>query len=229
MNPDVPKELEAICLKAIEKRTPYRYQTAQEMGNDLQNYIFHRNVEAIKFDPKRLFHRFYHIYNYHLKIFFAITVLVFMSIGIWKMVIHLRKREEFKSMERQKQCTKECLFLEKEFQAGSYLKTIGKLEKLTEKNPNYYLPYLLLGKCYYQLDKKKRAKEAFVQAEKLAPENPQLLYESAKFYRMLGKYKQAFSFIGKYIEKIPEAPQGYRCRAKILRFLGKAYSRSKGY
>jgi serine/threonine protein kinase/formylglycine-generating enzyme required for sulfatase activity len=39
LNPDVPPELERICLRALAKRASDRYATAQEMADDLQHWL----------------------------------------------------------------------------------------------------------------------------------------------------------------------------------------------
>lgn len=39
LGPDTPRDLETICLKALEKEPSRRYATAGEMGHDLQRYL----------------------------------------------------------------------------------------------------------------------------------------------------------------------------------------------
>ena len=45
LNPNVPHDLETICLKCLEKRPDQRYRTAQELSGDLERYL---NDEAIQ-------------------------------------------------------------------------------------------------------------------------------------------------------------------------------------
>ncbi|BBM82899.1 protein kinase domain-containing protein [Candidatus Uabimicrobium amorphum] len=46
LNPDIPRELEAICLKCLERNPEKRYQSAQLLADDLQNYLHHRPTMA---------------------------------------------------------------------------------------------------------------------------------------------------------------------------------------
>ncbi|BBM87700.1 serine/threonine-protein kinase [Candidatus Uabimicrobium amorphum] len=45
---DIPKELEAICLKCLDKKIEKRYQYARHIAVDLQNYIENRPISARK-------------------------------------------------------------------------------------------------------------------------------------------------------------------------------------
>ncbi len=45
-NPRVPRDLETICHKAIEKNPDSRYQTAHELARDLKRFLNHQSIEA---------------------------------------------------------------------------------------------------------------------------------------------------------------------------------------
>jgi hypothetical protein len=40
LNPHIPEKLEAIMLKALEVNPASRYQTARELGQDLEHYMY---------------------------------------------------------------------------------------------------------------------------------------------------------------------------------------------
>lgn len=46
-NPDVPGELQDICLKALEKKPENRYATAREMADDLERFLAGEKVHAV--------------------------------------------------------------------------------------------------------------------------------------------------------------------------------------
>jgi serine/threonine protein kinase len=46
VNPEVPQELEAVCMQALAKRPDDRYQTAAELAQDLNRYLRGEPVEA---------------------------------------------------------------------------------------------------------------------------------------------------------------------------------------
>ncbi|BBM86740.1 WD40 repeat domain-containing serine/threonine protein kinase [Candidatus Uabimicrobium amorphum] len=51
LNPDIPKDLEAICLKCLQKKPEKRYQSARELCDDLKNFIRKRPVNAKSITP----------------------------------------------------------------------------------------------------------------------------------------------------------------------------------
>lgn len=46
INSAIPKDLEAICLKCLEKRSEHRYQTADDLARDLTRFLENEPVEA---------------------------------------------------------------------------------------------------------------------------------------------------------------------------------------
>src|SRR6185369_3084012 len=46
LNPSVPKDLNTICLKCLEKDPTHRYDTAQALADDLQCWLGNRPIQA---------------------------------------------------------------------------------------------------------------------------------------------------------------------------------------
>lgn len=65
VNPDIPEELEKILLKGLESDVNKRYQSAAEMGYDLEYYIYHKGygptIQTLQKHLRKLFpHLFPH-------------------------------------------------------------------------------------------------------------------------------------------------------------------------
>ncbi|WP_372367675.1 protein kinase [Candidatus Uabimicrobium sp. HlEnr_7] len=88
INPGIPPELEAICLKCLEKAPQSRYRTAKALAKDLQNFLENRPVSA---KPPTIWKRGYKFVSRHryavisfAAIYFVIFISAIFSIVQWK-------------------------------------------------------------------------------------------------------------------------------------------------
>ncbi|WP_372370203.1 protein kinase [Candidatus Uabimicrobium sp. HlEnr_7] len=58
LNPEISKDLEAICLKCVEKKADKRYKAMELLGNDLKNYLEGKPVVAKPINSLRRIYRF---------------------------------------------------------------------------------------------------------------------------------------------------------------------------
>ena len=56
----VPRELKAICAKAMSREPEHRYATAEELRDDLQAYLEHMPVQACPMTPWQRFQKWLH-------------------------------------------------------------------------------------------------------------------------------------------------------------------------
>ena len=51
VNPDIPRDLETIVLKAMAKERDDRYTTAQELADDLRRFLDRKPIQAQRLSP----------------------------------------------------------------------------------------------------------------------------------------------------------------------------------
>ncbi len=86
LNPDIPIELEAICLKGLEKNPEKRYAQAKLFSQDLQNFLDHRPIEA---KPATILTQAQKFFRRHLALTLTVTaifvtILLGASISFWQ-------------------------------------------------------------------------------------------------------------------------------------------------
>jgi len=96
-NPRVPRDLEAIVLKCLEKDPKRRYATAQELADDLQRFLKHEPVRARPIGPiQRLARRARRRPAAALAILlFALAVPTLLGFGYWYWDTHTRLKVEY--------------------------------------------------------------------------------------------------------------------------------------
>ncbi|BBM81854.1 serine/threonine-protein kinase [Candidatus Uabimicrobium amorphum] len=89
LNPDIPVELEAICLKCLEKKPEKRYKTAQQFAEDLQNFIHNRPIIAKPATVTTLAVKF--IRRHRTLTVTTLLVLISIILGAWSTYIQWEK------------------------------------------------------------------------------------------------------------------------------------------
>ena len=89
VKPDVPRDLETVCLKAMGKTPSRRYQTAREMGNDLRRYQQGQPILARPMGPAERILRWGRRYP------LAVSVLVAVILGSVSGLWYLSSLSEF--------------------------------------------------------------------------------------------------------------------------------------
>jgi serine/threonine protein kinase len=79
LNPEIPKDLELICLKCLAKDRNNRYATAQDLANDLNHYLAGESLTGI---PAHIPDRMKKWFSRHRRSVVAITISVILAAGV---------------------------------------------------------------------------------------------------------------------------------------------------
>src|SRR5262249_35837844 len=79
VNPSIPTELETVVLKALRKEPSERYQTAQELADDLQRFLDNRPILARRPTPLELVRKWGR--RHPSVVVAAVVVLVLLAVG----------------------------------------------------------------------------------------------------------------------------------------------------
>lgn len=81
--PDVPRELEAICLKCLEKKPNDRYATALALADDLRRYLNGQSVSARPAGPARRAWKWLRRHPQAVALACAVGLLAIIPVALW--------------------------------------------------------------------------------------------------------------------------------------------------
>ena len=138
-NPEVPMELEAICLKAMDKSTTARYQTAREMSGDIKRYLKGEKPSAVGHLWKSKTKKAYKRYQFY--IFAAIALIAISSFGWLAFASGGEKEISWKEYWKLAQA---------DHKAGNITQMQAHLEKVLFSQPKHFHALLMLEESYEQ-------------------------------------------------------------------------------
>ncbi len=180
-NPDVPCDLEVICLKAMERNPERRYATAAEFGDDLEHFLRDEPILArpagtltriIKFVRRR-------------RVSVGITALVVVAAVIigWQLV---RSQANDKQLARSK--------LESSLMraiGGQPSDVLPLLDEAQQLDPSLVEVYLQRGLVQFNTDQPDRALAEFDRGLKIAPNDAALRFARGTVLRFMGREAEA--------------------------------------
>lgn len=95
LNPNVPKDLETICHKALEKNTEHRYASAGALAADLRRFLAHEAIHARPPSPAERLRRAM-VRNKGIAATIALAL-----VAIWLAVVLTARRVDAKTLERE--------------------------------------------------------------------------------------------------------------------------------
>ncbi|MFH1421616.1 MAG: protein kinase [Planctomycetota bacterium] len=117
INPKIPRDLELICMKALEKAKPQRYQTAAEFLSDIRNYKEQEPVEA---HPSGIFYRLYKRIKRHTEVAAVILLSLIILTAVYLASDYRTKKaigRERESAEKERQSAERIKMLQATLQS----------------------------------------------------------------------------------------------------------------
>lgn len=185
VRPDVPKPLETICHKAIEKDPSRRYQTAIELALDLERFL---KGEPIQARPSSLGSRLIRKVKRHPTVSALSAALVIAVIGFVVITVlnqdAIEQKHEAQETARLAQFNQRMTDGENEFTSGRPSAAIVSYTEAVGLMPDRPEPHVERGRCHIQLSSYEKAIAEFDTALKLDP-----TYRRAKLHRGIAKWR----------------------------------------
>ncbi|WP_372367090.1 protein kinase [Candidatus Uabimicrobium sp. HlEnr_7] len=173
LNPDIPRDLEAICLKCLHKKPEKRYQTAKELTKDLNNFIHNRPVNA---QPITTWIRFQKNVRRN-KTFFIFLALFFvaLTIGVSSYIFvtkQARERAVIAKQEAEKLMEAEEIARKAAEKATAIAEQATKAEKIARKDTEeaLYRANIILADVYNSKNQMADVSNVLAQAKKNKPD-----------------------------------------------------------
>lgn len=192
LRPSIPRDLEAICLKCLEKDPRRRYASGSELAEEVQNYLSHRSVSARSLTPwvrsVRWIRRNPAWAALTFSVLFSISAI---AIGASVAASRLARQKQSieKNLQRALRAEEEqrrtVAVLRNELFVRSQDARIASLTRVIDQNPDALDSIYQRGTEYWRRLDYDRAIEDFRRALELNPQHPNAAADLAWIY-MLG-------------------------------------------
>lgn len=209
INAKTDKDLEVICLKAMEKDPQRRYQNAKEMADDLNRYL---NGEPITAQRSSLHYRLLRKakrYKQKLAIAGGVALLI-LSLAVFVVL----KSTHGRSDEQRKLADAKLLVEEGQtlVNNGKFMEGMAKWEQATQLSPAYKIPYKLRGDIYQKRQEYLSAIAEYDRLAQIAPQDPEVFYKKGECYLGLKEWDKAIQYLSQAIQLNPRYIAAYEKR-----------------
>lgn len=134
LNSDIPKDLQAICLKALQKKPQNRYANARNFAKDLKNFVERKPVSARPISLWQKASKFSK--RYRITILVSVLLLTFFIMGSvgYMYMIYDKERNHilclYELQRTEKSLQTNPIFFKQLYSAFARLDAYGKIEKL---------------------------------------------------------------------------------------------------
>lgn len=204
LNRKVDKEIELVCLKAMEKEPGRRYQTASELADDLNRYLNGESVSARRANPVYRFVRKAHKNKHFLLVTGCISLLVALMLLFFILQINEKSLQ-------QKQLLQANALIEESKMQSSMMAQLEKIEKAIQIAPYHVPAYLAKGEIYLKNNQYPNAIMEYSRILVFNPKSAEAYYGRGEAYLQLKDWEKAikeFSLAIQNKEKFIEAYMG---------------------
>lgn len=210
----IPKALEAICLKAIEKDLAFRYSSMSAMITDLENYLAGKEVAALRTSSSLSLRRFVRKNRSLTLVLALVTILCGVIFLAWQ--LHQKQLEALQlKQEKLKSRIQQVIIKAVEYkEAGQYQQAVQLLHNESKKQKNLNL-MLQLAEVYQLTKDWDNATKVMRQVIRDFPNDDQVIFAKAQYYhRRQDKEKSLQGFLD-YLKKVPSSFLAHRYCAQI--------------
>jgi serine/threonine protein kinase/predicted Zn-dependent protease len=185
LDPGIPKALELICMKAIEKDAERRYATALEFAEDLERYL---KDEPILAQPPSTATRVLRFVRRR-KIPIVAGVLLFLAATV---IIALLQRDRAKQADLNERDARAKLEMSiMRTLGGQQSDVLAMLNEAERLDPNLQEVHLHRGLLYFNMDEPEKALEDIDRGLARSPNDDALLFARGTVLRFLGREPEA--------------------------------------
>ncbi|BBM82417.1 serine/threonine-protein kinase [Candidatus Uabimicrobium amorphum] len=163
LNPDIPKDLQAICLKALQKKSQNRYVNARNFAKDLKNFVERKPVSARPISLWQKISKFSKRYRITILVstllfsFFVMGTIGYMYMLYDKHKSHILYLYELQRTEKSLQTNP--IFFKQLYIAFTGLETYNQIEKLFTEETRKALILHLWALHHVEMDDKANIKK----------------------------------------------------------------------
>ncbi|MFO1019513.1 MAG: serine/threonine-protein kinase [Planctomycetales bacterium] len=132
INPDIPRDLETICLKCIDPDPRRRFQTARELAADLQRFLDDRPVLARRIS---LGERFWRKCRRHPGLLASLCLLAFLTLSgvLFVQSMLSSTHDQYQSLLQKETYFQQVILAHEEIAQGKYAEGEARLDRLIPK------------------------------------------------------------------------------------------------
>jgi serine/threonine protein kinase len=203
------KDLEVICLKAMEKDPQRRYQAAKEMADDLNHYLNGEPITA----QRSSFH--YRLLRKAKRYKQKLTIIGGVALLLLSLVVFVVLKNTHGSSDDQRKLAEAKLLVEEGqtlVNNGKFMEGMAKWEQATQISPSYKIPYKLRGDIYQKRQEYLSAIAEYDRLAQIVPQDPEIYCKKGECYLGLKEWDKAVQYLTQAIQLNPRYVAAYEKR-----------------